>query len=45
MNINGIYYLTDDLKNIIKICGGEWNYSKKRPVVCLIKSSENENLY
>lgn len=45
MNINGMYYVTEDLKRIIKECGGEWNDTKKRPVVCLIKSSENEKLY
>lgn len=45
MNINGMYYVTDELKTIIKKCGGEWNDKKKRPVVCLIKSTENSELY
>lgn len=45
MNINGIYYITDELKKVIKFCGGEWNDTKKRPVVCLIQSSENPDLY
>ena len=44
MEQNGMYYITDELKEIIRSVGGKWN-DKKRPVVCLIPSSENKNLY
>ena len=40
-----MYYITDELKEIIRSVGGKWNDEKKRPVVCLIPSSENKNLY
>ena len=45
MEQNGMYYITDELKEIIRSVGGKWNDEKKRPVVCLIPSSENKNLY
>ena len=41
----GLYYATDDFKKMIKSCGGEWNDSKHRPMVCLIKSSESNKMY
>ena len=45
MEQNGMYYITEELKEIIRSVGGEWNDKKKRPVVCLIPSSESENIY
>lgn len=45
MDQNGMYYITDDFKNLIRSLGGEWNDRKKRPIVCLIKSTESDNLY
>lgn len=45
MNVNGMYYITDGLKKVICECGGEWKDEKKRPVVCLIKSTENDELF
>lgn len=45
MKQNGMYYITEEFKDIIRSVGGEWNDKKKRPVVCLIPSSENENIY
>ncbi len=45
MNQNGMYYIKDDFKSLIRSLGGEWNDKKKRPVVCLIKSTEYEGLY
>lgn len=45
MKEKGLYYATDEFKNLIKSVGGEWNDTKHRPIVCLIKSSENENMY
>ena len=41
----GLYYANQDLAELIKSVGGEWNDSKHRPIVCLIKSAENDNLY
>ncbi len=45
MKEKGLYYATEDFKTLIKSVGGEWNDTKHRPIVCLIKSSENENMY
>lgn len=41
----GLYYTKRELIDLIKSVGGEWNDEKQRPIICLIKSSENENLY
>ena len=42
---NGMYYITEEYKELVRSLGGEWNDSKKRPVVCLIPSTENPDLY
>lgn len=42
---NGMYYMTDEYKEIVKSVGGEWNDRKKRPIVCLLQSTENPKLY
>ena len=41
----GLYYATPEFSDMIRSCGGIWNDTKHRPIVCLIKSSEDENLY
>lgn len=41
----GLYYANSDFAQLIKELGGEWNDTKHRPIVCLIKSTENDNLY
>lgn len=41
----GLYYANSDFANMIKNVGGEWNDTKHRPIVCLIRSSENDKLY
>ena len=41
----GLYYTNTDFAKMIQSVGGEWNDTKHRPVVCLIKSKENANLY
>ena len=41
----GLYYLKKEFGDMVRNIGGEWNDKKHRPIVCLIKSSENENLY
>lgn len=41
----GLYYATTDFAQMIKSVGGTWNDTKHRPIVCLLKSKENSNLY
>lgn len=41
----GVYFFNADLKQFVLACGGQWSDVKVRPMVCLIKSSENEDLY
>ena len=41
----GLYYATDEFSQMIRSVGGTWNDTKRRPIVCLIKSGENPNLY
>ena len=41
----GLYYATTEFTSLIKSVGGEWNDTKHRPIVCLIKSTEHEHLY
>lgn len=41
----GLYYATPDFQQLVQSVGGVWNDTKHRPIVCLIKSSENDNLY
>lgn len=45
MKEKGLYYITPDFKKVVNDVGGEWNDTKHRPIVCLIKSSENEHLF
>lgn len=41
----GLYYANADFSALIKSAGGEWNDTKHRPIVCLINSTENKNLF
>nr|DAY12379.1 MAG TPA: hypothetical protein [Caudoviricetes sp.] len=41
----GIYFGIEDIYELIRSLGGEWNDSKERPIVCLIKSNEHDCLY
>lgn len=45
MKENAIYFAKNEFYQLIRDLGGSWNDSKERPIVCLIKSSENESLY
>ncbi|HHQ4128349.1 TPA: hypothetical protein ACSQIM_002716 [Clostridium perfringens] len=45
MKEKGIYFAKPEIYEKIRSIGGEWNDGKERPLVCLIKSSENEHLY
>lgn len=42
---NGMYYMTDSFKELVRSLGGEWNDQKKRPIVFLLQSTENPDLY
>ncbi len=41
----GLYYLKQSYSDVIRAAGGEWHDSKHRPVVCLLRSSENPSIY
>ena len=41
----GLYYAKNDFFELIKAVGGEWADTKHRPMVCLIKSSECDEIY
>jgi hypothetical protein len=45
MNTNSLYILKSEYYDAIRTIGGNWNDVKDRPVVCLIQSSENKDLY
>lgn len=45
MKEHGIYFGKKSFYDVIKTLGGTWNDSKERPIVCLIKSSENDEIY
>lgn len=45
MVANGIYFAKSDFYNIIRKVGGQWNDSKERPIVCLLKLNECDSIY
>lgn len=45
MQEHALYFAKHDFYNIIRNLGGEWNDSKERPIVCLMKLSENDSIY
>ena len=45
MQEHGIYFGKNIFFELVRSIGGTWNDSKERPLVCLIKSVENDNLY
>lgn len=40
-----IYFVKSEFYEIIRTIGGEWNDNKKRPVVCLLKLKERDDVY
>ena len=40
-----IYFGKSEFYDVIRKIGGQWNDSKERPIVCLIKLSENDDIY
>lgn len=45
MEEHGMYFGKNEFYQIIRNVGGVWNDSKERPIVCLMKSLEYDNLY
>lgn len=41
----GLYYADNTFFELIRSVGGEWNDTKHRPMVCLLKSSECDDIY
>lgn len=41
----GLYYATTSFQKMIPSVGGTWNDTKHRPIVCLMKSNEHDQLY
>ena len=41
----GLYYASPEFAEMVRNAGGTWNDTKRRPFVCLIKSSEDDDLY
>lgn len=42
---HGMYFAKKEFYQIIRDVGGVWNDSKERPIICLIKSIEHDDLY
>lgn len=42
---HAIYFGKNSFYELIRSVGGQWNDSKERPIVCLLKLSENDKLY
>lgn len=45
MKEHGMYFGKKEFYEIIRGCGGIWNDSKERPIICLIRSIECDELY
>lgn len=45
MKENSIYFAKKSFYDVIREIGGTWNDSKERPMLCLFKLSENDNIY
>lgn len=45
MKEHALYFAKSEFYELIRNLGGLWNDAKERPLVCLIKSTENDNLY
>lgn len=41
----GLYYAAASFQKMIRSAGGTWNDTKHRPIVCLIRSNEHDQLY
>lgn len=41
----GMYFGDDSIYKLIRDLGGQWNDTKERPIVCLVKANESDDLY
>lgn len=41
----GLYYADENYYQLIRNIGGEWSDKKHRPIVCLIKANNSDNIY
>lgn len=42
---NALYFGKQEFYNLLRNAGGTWNDSKDRPLVCLLRLSENDKIY
>ena len=42
---SGMYFAKQEIYDLIRSLGGEWNDSKERPIVCIIESKEIDGLF
>lgn len=42
---NGIYYMREEYKELIRSLGGTYEDTKKRPIVCLIQSTDYPEIF
>lgn len=45
MKENTIYFATNNFYDVIRQAGGVWNDAKERPIVCLIKLEEHDDIF
>lgn len=45
MKEHALYFGKSEFYDIIRKNGGQWNDSKERPIVCLVKSKEHDKLF
>lgn len=45
MKRNGMYFAKNEMYELIKSLGGQWNDSKDRPIYCCLESNEISGLY
>ena len=45
MQEHGIYFATKEFYQLIRNLGGQWDDTKTRPIICLLKSKESPQLY
>ena len=41
----GLYFGKPEFYDLVRSAGGQWNDTKERPLVCMMKSLEHEGLY
>lgn len=40
-----LYFVRDEFYQMIRNAGGVWEDTKKRPLLCLIKATDNEKIF